>query len=112
MGCPSDDGEMTTSFESITIDLSNLDVTKDDTSFTVNSYSFSSLRAESVENISSTYLGDNIVFDGIALWFPDQDSNPSHIELDLGNINGISKITFKAYNNGTNTPITLYNIEF
>jgi len=108
-GCPgSDEGEIIENFEPVTIDLSGLNIQEDDTSFSKNGYSFTSFHAESVESISSTFQGNSITFDGIALWFSD-GQNPSYIELILDNTEGISKITARIYNNGTGTPVVLYN---
>src|SRR5690606_37538774 len=57
----------------------------------------------------STYQGNDIVFDGIALWHNGTDM--SFIDLDLEDVTGVSKITTKVYNNGTVTTVTLYNDE-
>lgn len=107
----SKDNDTKLNFNPITIDLSVLNIQKEGVSFQVKGYNFKSARAESVENISSIYNNETILFDGIALWYPDQNSNPSYIELNLEHTIGVSKITVKVYNNGTTTPITLYNNE-
>jgi len=85
-----DTNDQRTPFEPVTINLQGLGVQLDDTSFTVESFSFSAFR------VQSTTAGS---FDGIELAFP-QDGNSSQIELNLGGVSGISTITVTLFNNG------------
>ncbi len=101
--CSNDnDNETETPFEPVTINLKGLNVALDDTSFVASGYNFNCYRAES-SNIGT----EN---ESVSLWHPDQDSNPSSLELELNNVTGISKITLNTFNNnGTNTLVSLWN---
>lgn len=89
-----DDNTEENDFEVTTLNLSGLSVQQDDTSFTVNGYSFKNTNAESAET-------------GISIWNDGTDFH--YIELELNDVTGLSKITSRVFNNGTQTKVTLYN---
>lgn len=82
-------------FEQITIDLSDVPVTVEDTTFSVDGFTFDVFRA--VAN------GESIL-----LAFP-QDGNPSMLELDLSDVNGFTKITIAMFDAGGGTTVSLFN---
>lgn len=97
MACSTDDNnDNQTGFEPITLDLTGLGIEVDDTDFSVENYNFNTYRA-----VSSDPGGDdmNDSNDPIFLAYPDGNSNPSTLELDLGSANGLSKITISLSNN-------------
>lgn len=88
--CSNDDDEIAPeSFTPVTINLADLGVELEDTSFTTQGFDFTAFRARSTENYTN---------DGLGLAYP-QDGNSSTLELDLSNTNGISKITVSLFNN-------------
>lgn len=98
-------------FESVTLNLSGLGIQQVETSFQVEGYSFTSYRAESIEGFQGSFEGGQLDFGGLALWYPDAESNPSYIELNFDSAAGMSKITARVWNGGGTTSATLYNNE-
>ena len=85
--CSSDDNNETeTSFESVTIDLTSVDVALEDISFNANGYQFKAIRAK-------TEAG------GVILAYPNSGGEFSSIELNLMNSTGLSKISISLFNN-------------
>ena len=82
-------------FTPITLDLTQVEIDLDDTSFIVDEFTFEVYRCQILPNF------------GIDLAYG-QNGNASYIELDLSQTQGISKITSRIFVNST-TPITFYN---
>ena len=99
--CSSDDNNSSApiSFEPITLDLTQVDIDLDDTSFAVNGFNFDAFRAQGTEQSG--------LVPGILLAFS-QGDNPSSIEIDLSNVEGISRFTARIARNAP-TPITFFN---
>jgi len=96
-----DDGNSTeSSFAPITISLEALNIDEDDTSFEVNGFKFNVLRGRS----NDVGNADN----GILLAFP-LDGQPSQLELDMSNVDGVSTITVDIFNNAGSTVVSLWN---
>ncbi|MEM6721108.1 MAG: hypothetical protein AAF611_17395 [Bacteroidota bacterium] len=90
--CSNDDDDVTPEIEPftpVTINLDGLGLDVDDTSFTRQGFDFTAIRVRSTDNYTTNGLG---------LAHP-QDGNPSILELDLSNTNGMSKITVSLFNN-------------
>lgn len=88
-------------FEAVTIDFTILEIPPVSNGFTLQGFNFSTFNA-----------GLNVTgeFAGISLAFPDDEGNPSYIELDLTGITGISSITALILNNCLeSTRITIFN---
>ncbi|WP_299765203.1 hypothetical protein [uncultured Dokdonia sp.] len=99
--CSSDDNNSNApiNFEPVTIDLTQVDIDVDDTAFTVQGFNFDVFRAQGTEQSG--------LAPGILIAFP-QNGNPSSIELDLSNVEGLSRITARIARNAS-TPITFFN---
>lgn len=95
-----DDGDQNNDppFESVTIDLTNVIISIDDTAFEVQGYSFDAFRVE--PNPSDVYPG-------LGLAYPQNDMG-SYIELDLSQVSGVSSFTARIFRNSP-TAITFYN---
>ncbi len=107
VSCESDDTTETENpeppFQTVTLDLSGLNVMETDTSFEVNGFTFSNMGGLS-QDFSTLNSDDEIEdFNAVGLF------SGSSIELDLENVSGISQITARILNNGTSTPVTLLN---
>lgn len=108
MGCPnSDDGEITESFNPVTLDFTNLNVTENDTSFEVKGYTFNNFGSKASNNFSVTDNGVRTEFDVMLLWH--DGTNLHYIELPLDDSKDISKITARVFSNGTIAKATLFN---
>lgn len=84
----------------VTIDLTNVIISIDDTAFEVQGYSFEAFRVE--PNPSDVYSG-------LILAYPQNDVG-SYIELDLSQVSGVSSVTASIFRNSPTT-ITFYNGE-
>ena len=93
--CSTDDNNKTV-VEPITIDLTGLEIDIDDTNFSVNNYNFNIFRTVSSDPFGNDMDDSN---NGISLAYPDGNSNPSTLELDLSSVNGLSKVTISIINN-------------
>lgn len=92
--CSSDDDAPTVEpFTPITLDLTQVEIDLDDTSFTVDGFTFEAFKCKLLAGY------------GIDLAYGE---NGSYIELDLSQTQGISKITCRIFRNNP-TPITFYN---
>jgi len=82
------------SFEAVTINLAGVDVQLNDTSFTVDGFTF---RSESAQTTPSNFDNQGV------------DLTPGRIELDLEGTVGISQITISMFNNSDPTLSLLNN---
>jgi len=105
--CSKDNDEPKQDFVPVTLDLSGLNIQEDDTSFTVNGFKFSNVGSFSQDYSTLDNNNEIINFNGLTIWYDGTDLH--YIELLLDNIEGISKITVKVFNNGTTTLVTIYN---
>lgn len=105
VGCSKDDDTTEQSnFEPITLDFGNLGVEDDDTSFTIQGYTFKSYYAVSEEDTYATFNGETErkPYDGVALYQTGPDGTWANIEMELAQFTGASKITVTLYSNTSN----------